>query len=56
MSVLADYFAAASDELAATAAEYVDGQPGLLDLTPQSDGRPARAATTDRPHRNLGDS
>jgi len=35
MSVLADYFAAASDDVAATAAEYVDGQPGLLDLTPQ---------------------
>jgi hypothetical protein len=35
MSVLADYFAAGSDEVAATAVEYVDGQPGLLDLAPQ---------------------
>ena len=35
MSVLADYFAAASDDVAATAVEHVDGQPGLLDLTPR---------------------
>lgn len=35
MSVLADYFAVGSDEVAATAVEYVDGQPGLLDLAPQ---------------------
>ncbi|GAA4967408.1 hypothetical protein [Actinoplanes utahensis] len=33
MSVLTDYFAAASDSVAATAVEYVDGQPRLLDLT-----------------------
>jgi hypothetical protein len=35
MSVLTDYFAAASDQLAATAADDVDGQPRLLDLTPE---------------------
>ncbi|GAA4609917.1 hypothetical protein BJY16_007580 [Actinoplanes octamycinicus] len=33
MSVLTDYFAAGSDGVAATAVDYVDGQPGLLDLT-----------------------
>jgi hypothetical protein len=35
MSILTDYFAAGSDRLAATAADYVDGQPGLLDLAPE---------------------
>jgi hypothetical protein len=35
VSVLTDYFAAGSDRVAATAANYVDGQPSLLDLTPQ---------------------
>jgi hypothetical protein len=35
MSILTDYFAAGSDHVAATAADDVDGQPGLLDLTPQ---------------------
>ena len=35
MSVLTDYFAAGSDGGAATAVDYVDGQPGLLDLTPE---------------------
>ncbi|MFU8876450.1 hypothetical protein [Micromonospora sp. SL4-19] len=35
MSVLTDYFSAGSDGVAATAVDYVDGQPGLLDLTPE---------------------
>jgi hypothetical protein len=35
MSVLTDYFAAGSDSVAATAADYLDGQPSLLDLTPE---------------------
>jgi hypothetical protein len=35
VSVLTDYFAAGSDHVAATAADYVDGQPSLLDLTPE---------------------
>ncbi|WP_327004769.1 hypothetical protein OHA72_58725 [Dactylosporangium sp. NBC_01737] len=35
MSVLTDYFAAASDEVAATAADADAGQPRLLDLTPE---------------------
>lgn len=35
MSVLADYFAAGSDDVAAAAVDFVDGQPGLLDLAPQ---------------------
>jgi hypothetical protein len=35
MSVLTDYFAAGSDGVAATAVDYVDGQPGLLDLAPE---------------------
>ncbi len=35
MSVVTDYFAAGSDGVAATAADYVDGKPSLLDLTPE---------------------
>ncbi|MBV1855203.1 hypothetical protein [Catellatospora tritici] len=35
MSILTDYFAAGSDRLAATAAEYVHGQLSLLDLAPE---------------------
>ncbi|MBO3737485.1 hypothetical protein [Actinoplanes flavus] len=35
MSNLTDYFAAPTDGVAATAAEYTEGRPGLLDLTPQ---------------------
>ena len=35
MSVLTDYFAAGSDDVAATAIGHADGQTGLLELTPE---------------------
>lgn len=35
VGILTDYFAAPSDQVAATAAEYVEGRPGLLDLAPE---------------------